>query len=46
MENAFFCVARELKSRYETGCHLQAGIVDGEVILGSRRVHSKWDCCG
>ncbi|CAH3026538.1 unnamed protein product [Porites evermanni] len=46
VENAFIRVATELKSRYENGSHLQATIVEGDVILNSRKVNSKWCRCG
>lgn len=46
VENAFIRVATELKSRYENGSHLQATIVEGDVILNSRKVDSKWCRCG
>ena len=39
-------VARELKSRYENGTHLQASVVDGDQILDSRSVETKWCGCG
>lgn len=45
IENAFMRVARELKSRYENGSHLQASIMEGDVILESKSIHSRW-CCG
>ena len=44
IENAFMRVARELKSRYENGSHLQASIMEGDVILESKSVHTRW-CC-
>ncbi|XP_068715088.1 ras-related protein Rab-43-like isoform X1 [Montipora capricornis] len=46
IENAFMCVARELKSRYENGSHLQASVLGGDLILDSRSVKSKWCGCG
>jgi len=45
IENAFMRVARELKSRYENGSHLQASIMEGDVILESKSIHTRW-CCG
>ena len=46
IENAFIRVARELKSRYENGSQLQASILDGDVILESRSIETKWCGCG
>ncbi|KAJ7383900.1 retrograde transport, plasma membrane to Golgi [Desmophyllum pertusum] len=45
IENAFIRVARELKSRYENGSHLQASIMEGDLISESRSVESKWCGC-
>ena len=44
IENAFMLVASELKSRYENGSHLQASIMEGDVLLDSKSIHTRW-CC-